>query len=315
MPKVSVSIITFNHEQYIAQAIESVLMQKTSFDFEVLIGEDDSEDNTREIVKEYERRYPEKIRLFLNDRKNVIYIDGRATGRWNMINNLKHARGEYVALLEGDDYWTDPYKLQKQIDFLDSRQEYVICFHWTKWLDEEGGKIRDKMYGPSFINYIKPYYTIDDLLEHANFIPTNSVVFRNGLLNGFPEWFYKVPVGDFPLNVLNALHGKIGFLDEAMSVYRRHAGGVYGGLSYIRSLEIGIESYQMIGKNLNLNKRASFNIGISKWFIPLGNAYKKEGRYLKAIGACFKSIASDPRIWKRRRIEDIISIFFYSEQK
>ena len=119
-PKISVCITTYNHEKFISQALDSVLMQKTDFDFEVLVGEDDSPDNTRDIVKKYARRYPDKLRLFLNDRKNVIYINGRPTGRWNFINNIRHAKGEYIALLDGDDCWTDPNKLQVQVDFLEN---------------------------------------------------------------------------------------------------------------------------------------------------------------------------------------------------
>jgi len=111
--KVSICITTYNHEEYISQALDSVLAQATDFEFEILLGEDDSSDNTRTIVKKYQKMFPEKIRLYLNDRKNVIYINGMATGRWNFINNINHARGDYIALLEGDDYWVDNLKLKK----------------------------------------------------------------------------------------------------------------------------------------------------------------------------------------------------------
>src|SRR5690606_24113344 len=123
--KLSVCIQTYNHAPYIAQALDSVLMQETDFDFEILLGEDESTDGTREICQEYARQHPDKIRLFLNSRENVIYINGRPTGRWNFMNNLRHVRGEYVALLDGDDYWTDPRKLQKQVDVLDASPELV----------------------------------------------------------------------------------------------------------------------------------------------------------------------------------------------
>jgi glycosyltransferase involved in cell wall biosynthesis len=109
-PLISVNIVTYNHEPYIAQAIEGALMQKTNFPYEVLIGEDDSSDGTREICKEYAAKHPDKIRLFLNDRKNVIYINGQPTGRWNFINLLKNTKGKYVAFCEGDDYWHECVK-------------------------------------------------------------------------------------------------------------------------------------------------------------------------------------------------------------
>lgn len=103
-PKVSVVIITYNHADFIADAIEGALMQETDFPYEIIIGEDESEDGTREICIDYAERYPERIRLFLRSREDVIYINGRPTGRFNSVESLKAARGEYIAACEGDDY-------------------------------------------------------------------------------------------------------------------------------------------------------------------------------------------------------------------
>lgn len=223
MMKVSVSIITYNHEEYIAQAIDSVLMQKTNFDYEILIGEDDSNDNTRAIVTEYKERYPDKIRLFLNDRENVIYINGRPTGRWNLINNLKHARGQYIALLDGDDYWIDPHKLQKQVDFLDSHPECAMCFHNAYNLLPDQSKV-DYMREWFRVN-ISPYYELEDLLTQ-NFVPTASVLFRNRLIKEFHHEFYKIPAGDWLFLIMLAQRAKLGFMNEIWSVRRMHEGGV-----------------------------------------------------------------------------------------
>lgn len=219
--KVSVSITTYNHEPFVAQALDSVLIQETDFDYEVLVGEDDSSDRTREIVRTYKEKYPDRIRLFLNDRENVIYIDGRPTGRWNFINNLKHARGQYVALLEGDDYWTSPHKLQKQADFLDAHPACTLCFHPVRkvWVDEN----RQKLFAPTPRQAV---YTLEDLLER-NFVATCSVLFRGGLFDEFPNWFWDMPAGDLPLHVLNAQHGDIGCLDDVMAVHRIHSGGMW----------------------------------------------------------------------------------------
>ena len=198
-PKVSVSIITYNHERFIAQAIDSALMQRTNFDYEILIGEDDSSDGTREIVELYKQKHPEKIRLFLNDRKDVIYIDGKPTGRWNLVNNLQHARGEYVAWLEGDDYWTSPQKLQRQVDFMESHRDCALCFHAVmRCYEDQHGSLEAP--GPSLS---KKRYTIRDLLER-NFVAACSVLFRNRLFGDFPPWYYTVPRGDWPLHILNA---------------------------------------------------------------------------------------------------------------
>ena len=110
--KVSVFMITYNHEKYIAEALDSILMQKTDFDFDIVIGEDCSTDATRRIVLEYSRKYPDKIKLLLHN-VNVGFIS-------NMMYVLEACTGKYVAMCEGDDYWTDPFKLQKQVDFLEA---------------------------------------------------------------------------------------------------------------------------------------------------------------------------------------------------
>ncbi|OQY27194.1 MAG: hypothetical protein B6244_11310 [Candidatus Cloacimonetes bacterium 4572_55] len=220
--KLSVCITTYNHESYIAQAIDSVLRQETDFDFEILIGEDDSKDQTREIVKAYKDRYPDKIRLFLHDRKNVIYISGIATGRWNFTNNLKHAKGQYVALLDGDDYWTDPLKLQKQVDFLDAHPDFAISFHNVRCVWQDGSQ-------PPFTlcaKNMKEEMTIHALLRQ-NTIPTAAVVYRSGLFREFPTWYFEILPGDWPLHILNAEHGKIKYFDQVMSVYRLHQGGIW----------------------------------------------------------------------------------------
>lgn len=306
-PLVSVSITTYNHQDYIAQAIDSVLMQKTNFDYEIIIGEDDSEDNTRAIVKEYKERYPDRIKLFLNSRGNVIYVNGRPTGRWNAVNNLKHARGQYIALCEGDDYWTDPNKLQKQVDFLDANQDYVICFHWAGWLNQERGKIMNWKYGPPVV---KSYYTVDDLLEHSNFIATCSTVFRNKIFDDFPDWYYRVGIGDLPLHILNAQHGKIGFLDEPMVVYRRHKGGMHGGNTQTENILRLLHTYHIMGTNLNLDRRLSFRTGVSKQYANLCEAYREEGKHIKALRAGLKSMAIVPRNRKKNTLVRVLSILF-----
>ena len=119
--KVSVFMITYNHEKYIAEALDSILMQKTDFDFDIVIGEDCSTDATRRIVLEYSRKYPDKIKLLLHN-VNVGFIS-------NMMYVLEACTGKYVAMCEGDDYWTDPFKLQKQVDFLEANKEYMLATH------------------------------------------------------------------------------------------------------------------------------------------------------------------------------------------
>ena len=131
--KVSVFMITYNHEKYIAEALDSILMQKTDFDFDIVIGEDCSTDATRRIVLEYSRKYPDKIKLLLHN-VNVGFIS-------NMMYVLEACTGKYVAMCEGDDYWTDPFKLQKQVDFLEANKEYMLATHGYR-IVKDGSVIR-----------------------------------------------------------------------------------------------------------------------------------------------------------------------------
>ena len=222
--KLSVRLITYNHAPPSSpKLIEGVLMQKTNFDFEIVIGEDGSKDGTREIVQQYQAKYPDKIRLLLNDRKNVIYIDGKPTGRWNFMNTLRQCRGQYIALLAGDDYWTSPHKLQKQVDLLDKNPDCAFCFHDVETLHDDGTRTP----GYELIHVRKPWYELRGIFAGEFYPPTCSVVYRNGLFKDFPDWFTQVPFADFPLHVLNGEHGKIGFLDESLGVYRLHPGGIW----------------------------------------------------------------------------------------
>lgn len=229
IPLVSVCVTTYNHELYIAEALESILAQETDFDFEIILGEDDSSDNTRAICVEYAEKYPDKVRLFLNDREDVIYIDGVATGRWNLINNLNHARGKYIALLEGDDYWICDKKLQTQVDFLEKNTGYAICFHNSYVLNTKNSH-ETKMteyqdFSWSGLDRSIDQYSLSDLIS-SPLCPTASVVFRKPEVFEFPEWFNKVPSGDMALEAIVCGNSKIKYLDYFCSVYRKRPGGV-----------------------------------------------------------------------------------------
>jgi glycosyltransferase involved in cell wall biosynthesis len=181
-PIVSVCVQTYQHASYIRDALDGILMQKTDFAFEILLGEDESTDGTREICIEYAEKYHGKIRLFLNSRKNVIHINGLPTGRRNFMNNLKNARGKYIALLPGDDYWTDPHKLQKQVDFLEANPDFVICFHNVMVVHDENAGNSHPFHvqhpsGPIMQRKPKAVSTLEDLVR-GNFIQTPSAMFR-----------------------------------------------------------------------------------------------------------------------------------------
>lgn len=228
-PLVSVCLITYNHVRYIAQAIESILAQRTNFKFEILIGEDESSDGTREIVLDYHGRYPEQIKLFLHDRKDVIYVNGKATGRWNFIDTLSRARGKYIAFLEGDDFWTDSLKLQKQVDLMEAHPEYSLCGHWVSCVDDDG-----KLFSPPFFvisgESCPEVFSVKQALTGTP-LHFNSLVFRNFNLLKHPLYplLLKLPIADCPVMLLLLGNGDGYCLKEKMSAYRVHAGGAWTG--------------------------------------------------------------------------------------
>jgi glycosyltransferase involved in cell wall biosynthesis len=222
---VSVCMLTYNHERFIAQAVESALAQQTTFAVEIVIGEDCSTDGTRSILQDLAERHVDRIRLRLADHNQGA--------KANFIESFGRCRGEYVALLEGDDYWTDPRKLQVQVDALRARPDWAMCFHPTRVLFEDCK--REPEVWPT--NWKLPEATLVDLFKE-NFIPTSGVLFRNHLFPALPSWFHESQLGDWPLHILNAAHGNIGFVSEVMSVYRVHANGIWSGLDPATQLAV-----------------------------------------------------------------------------
>ena len=221
LPLVSVCVQTYQHGHYIKECLDSILMQQTNFPFEIILGEDESTDGTREICLEYAKMHPDTIRLFLRSRKDVIYINGNPTGRFNVMENLKAAKGKYIALCEGDDYWTDPIKLQKQVDFLEQHDEYSGSFHDTLFVDETSADINSRLWR----EYEKNHYNLEDTISTVALFHTSSFIFRVSSLS-LPDWFVKVQSADMALFTLIASRGFLYRLPETMSVYRKNSGGL-----------------------------------------------------------------------------------------
>lgn len=299
-PLVSVNTITYNQAPFIHGCIEGVLMQKTNFAYELVIGEDCSTDGTREIVQEYAKKNPEIIRVITSE-SNVGIIK-------NAIRTSLACRGKYIALCEGDDYWTDPLKLQKQVDFLETHPKYPICFHPVIWREEKTGKMRKTYYGAPGV---KDFYTLDDLLERSNFLPTASVVFRNFSIKELPAWFSQVPIGDIAAHVINLYNSsseRIGFIDEPMAVYRRHRGGTHGGNTLIKNRLALIQTYLLLGKNLNLEKRTAWQKGISKLYVDLCRGYQAEGDGVHALRAGYSAVHYSPRGSRSEPARQVLAI-------
>jgi len=248
-PLVSVVIPTYQHVGYIEQCLRSVLTQNTSFQVEILLGEDESSDGTREICQRFAVEYPERIRLFLWSRKDMVRIMGKPTGRANLMGLLKETKGKYVAICEGDDYWTDPLKLQKQVDFLEAHPDFSMCFHRAMLLKHSG---LEEHSIPDDVDRNNVRY--DDLLRTSNFIATASVVFRRRN-EPLPTWFWELPFLDKGLYHYLSGEGKLKCLPEFMSVYRISGTGVWSKLSVIDQHKSYLRFYTVIGPYLTPAQR------------------------------------------------------------
>jgi hypothetical protein len=207
--KVSVMLKAFNQEPFIAQAIESALAQRTSFQVEIVIGEDRSTDRTRQIVESYASNYPSRIRLFVHER-NLGMVR-------NTMVLYEQCRGKYIAWLDGDDYWSCPDKLQRQVDFLDANPNYTICFHDTLMVKSDGRAARHICDWPAEGG-------LEDILFRARGA-SSSCMYRK-VLDRFPEWFPTLPYSDLALQVLHAEIGKAAWLPEMLGVHRARGASI-----------------------------------------------------------------------------------------
>jgi FkbM family methyltransferase len=240
-PVVSVVIPTYNHARFLPETLDSILAQKVDFPIEICVGEDNSTDESRAICLSYAEKYPQKIRLLLGARANNIAVNGKPTGRFNLTNMILGARGRYIALCEGDDHWSDPDKLAKQVAFLDANEEFSACFHNGQVVWDDSGKrlpyITERKAGelpPSPGNCFRVVdrteFATPDLLNPFTFIPTASLMFRASCLRRVPAWFFKVLSADIAIASLLSREGKkIKFLNFDGCVYRKHDGGITHG--------------------------------------------------------------------------------------
>lgn len=270
--KVSVALSTYNHEPYIAQAIESVLMQQTNFAYELVVSDDCSTDRTREIVLEFQRKFPDRITVVFPS-ENLGF-----GGNGIFVKLLQDLRGSYVAVLDGDDYWTSSTKLQKQADFLDEHPECAMCFHNVNILFQDASQ-EPELFNPSTQSRIS---TLAEILER-HFIAYCSVMFRSGGLGEIPDWFYQTTATDWVLHVLNAQHGSIGYLDDTMGVYRVHRGGVFSSLSKIRRLESHLADYRRLDPALYRLHPEAKRRGMSRMYYELAREYQHRGEWRCAV--------------------------------
>jgi len=227
VPSVSVVLLTYKHEEYIEESIKSILNQKVEFPVEILIAVDPSEDRTHEICLDYESKYPGKITVLLNDPSNFLIVRGRRVGRYNFLNALYKAKNKYIAICDGDDYWTNSEKLQRQVDILEKYPDCIACHHWQNYAyPNEGGTYRVEPAPTENQGYCKEEVaTVKDVFANNIRLKSRTILYRN-LYKPLPNWFNEVAFGDVALSMILGQLGNFRFIDEPMAVYRQTGKGV-----------------------------------------------------------------------------------------
>jgi len=239
LPLVSVCMITYNHEPFVSRAIEGVLLQQTDFPIELVISEDGSDDQTRAICERYAKENPEIVRL--------LPFESNLGMNKNLFRVFEHSRADFIGVCEGDDYWTDPLKLQKQLTFLKENREFSFCYHRVGVL--KGGDLADVIpkakSGP---------VGMTDLLSRQNNKLVSMFFRKTDLLfdyHRFPIESFATP--DFRTSMILSSVGRGYLLDHTMAIYRWHTGGIYSALSEIKKLQIGIHNRRAALQHIPMN--------------------------------------------------------------
>lgn len=284
---VSVCMITYNHENYIREAIEGVLMQETNFPVELIIGEDCSTDETRNVCIEYANKHPELIRLLLP--QNNLGVSK------NFIDTLEACTGKYIAICEGDDYWTDSYKLQKQVDILERNNGVVACVTNSSIVDLEGKLIQsERMIIPPTNK--TGIYNLHDFFQNAHQYPTLTVVFRN---QNIEEISHRMEIlknpflGDWILWVLLFQYGQFYFMNEVTAAYRMNPSSLTHTVNAVNRWK---QDFVIRRKLIELLPAEYHSYLKSNWYsyYMIGMAYRKQKKYLKLFYYFIRSFLCHP---------------------
>jgi glycosyltransferase involved in cell wall biosynthesis len=280
-PLVSVIMITYNHQNFIAQAIEGVLKQRAEFPFELIIGEDCSTDKTREIVLKYQQENPGLIRVLVPETNLGMHE--------NFIRSLAAAKGQYVALCEGDDYWCNPDKLRIQVNLLQQDEESVGVFHDCHILNDETSVMAPRIGS----RQLGDRHDLESIIRENN-IATASMLFKKfDMTPRFLEKFRSTNKGDYMLALLVGEQGIWRYLPQIMSVYRVHAGGVWSGEKVLAICEQNASFYGLFVNDPRYKFCRETILQKRKNAVrQLAAAYADEGAFEKSLKAYFRSIGS-----------------------
>lgn len=266
--KLSVFVVTYNQEKYIRQCLDGILMQKVDFDYEVVIGEDHGTDGTRAICEEYAAKYPQIRLLPLTENLGVA-------GNWRRV--LLECKGEYIAMCEGDDYWLDDNKLQKQVDFLDRNQKYSGCFHNANKVDDDG-----RVLGVMHNSNMCGEYNFDNMVSRW-FVPTASLLFRQNstIISGFSELAqYSHYSADRLLLALLSNESNIAYMPCIMSVWRRNNACLSLSSNNVDIFKGNIDLFSAMKSYFPNGRKRILSKRIFEWHGELALEYYKQGKYL-----------------------------------
>ena len=269
---------TYNHEEFIEMAVEGVLKQKTSFPFELIVGEDCSPDKTRAIIEKYALNHPDRMRLILHP-KNV-------GGHANFTAILNACQGEYIAYLDGDDFWIADDKLQRQFDLMESNKGCSLSYH-NVYLRYESDLARIETAYPE---HVGRECTLEDLVRHNSLYPC-SVMFRASIWREYPNIrMFDLAMGDWPLWIRCAQTGKICYIDSVMATYRSHPGGAWSTASALKNIEKMIHAISSMKESLGLDAQlvTSSIVGFRRQGI---DAALKSNDFASALQNCGHIIA------------------------
>lgn len=308
--KVSVIMLVYNHEKYLQQAIESVIEQQVDFEYELLIGEDKSTDNSLQIIRKYEHKYPNIIKVFSRE-KNYGAVR-------NSYDLYMHSSGQYMTHLEGDDYWCDPNRMQKQVDFLEAHKEYIACAHKFHVVNKNGQVYYDRDFECQFFQdnpYTKHTFEKGLMISHGNTLLFRNIFLDNNIKTNFWMDFENI-AGDYTLTALLVLNGKIYCMPEYMSCYRKVIDNNSSSFSAQqerenkrdRLFQSAIDLERILNEQYEVNcvarKKAIFASSVFKWyrdggkrnFIVVCNIMKKSGEPIKYFVWFLYLVVS--RFWK-----------------
>lgn len=304
-PRVTIVCITYNHSYYIGKAIEGFLMQKTNFSYEILIHDDASTDNTAEIIKSYEKRYPDII-------KPIYQIENQYSKGVKISPTLLYpkAKGEYIAICEGDDFWTDENKLQIQVDYMDKHKDCSITFHLADEISLTDNKVRK---GAPFLWSGK--VDLNRFNKRRTIIETCTIVCRKSYLMELPEYYYNSPVGDLPLELFLLSKGYGYYFNKNMATHLYMAPGSWSQRhsnrsidSYISDVEKLINLYEEFDKITNHKFHGMVMAEISRYRYHIAlrkGDIKKAKKYRKLCKTNFKAYLMDnlylisPKFYKK----------------